>query len=64
LLIGKHHSRKQIKLLAIIGGNNDKSRLTIMDIEYQKRRACDKEKDFYKLRIANKIDKTLIEKLK
>jgi|GEM_PF-1496284 len=64
LLIGKHHSRKQIKLLAIIDGDNDKSRLTIMDIEYQRRRACDKEKDFYKLRIVNNIDKKLIEKLK
>ena len=63
LLIGKHHSRKQINLLAIIDGDNDKSRLTIINIEYQRRRACEKDKDFYKLRIANKIDKKLIEKL-
>jgi hypothetical protein len=64
LLIGKHHSRSQVKLLAIIDGDNDKSRLTIMNIEYQRRRACDKDRDYYKLRIANKIDKKLIEKLK
>lgn len=64
LLIAKHHSRKQIKLLAIIDGDHDKSKLTIMNIEYQRRRACEKEKDYYKLRIENKIDKKLIEKLK
>ena len=64
LLIGKHHSRKQIKLLAIIDGDNDKSRLTIMNIEYQRRRACEKDKDFYKLKISSKIDKKLIEKIK
>ena len=62
LLIGKHHSRKQIKLLAIIDGDNNKSRLTIMNIEYQ-RRTCEKDRDYYKLRIVNKIDKKLIEKL-
>lgn len=64
LLVGKHHSRKQIKLLAIIDGDHDKSKFTIMNIEYQRTRACDRDKDFYKLRIANKIDKKLIEKLK
>ncbi|MEQ8518848.1 MAG: hypothetical protein RLN79_08905 [Cytophagales bacterium] len=64
LLMGKHHSRKQIKLLAIIDGDNEKSKFTIMNIEYQRRRACEKEKNYYKLRIANKIDKKLIEKLK
>lgn len=64
LLIVKHHSRKQIKLLAIIDGDNEKSRLTIMNIEYQRRRACEKDKDIYKLKISSKIDKKLIEKLK
>jgi len=63
LLIGKHHSRKQIKILAIIDGDNDKSRLTIANIEYQRRRACEKDNEFYKLKIENKIDKKLIEKL-
>lgn len=64
LLVGKHHSRKQIKLLAIIDGDNYKSGLTITNIEYQKRRACEKYKEYYKIRISVKIDKKLIEKLK
>lgn len=64
LLIGKHLSRKQIKLLALIYGDNEKSSLTIRKIEYQRRRACEKEKEYYQLRISDKIDKKLIEKLK
>ncbi len=64
LLIGKFHSRKQIQLLGIINGDIDKSSLTITNIEYQRRRACEKDKDFYKLKISNKIDKKLIEKIK
>lgn len=64
LLIGKHHNRKQIKLLAIIDGDSDMSRLKIMNIEYQRRKICEKNKDFYKLKISSKIDKILIEKIK
>lgn len=64
LLMGKHQSRKQIKLLAIIDGDNDKSRLTIINIEYHRRRACEKDKDQYKVRIVNQINNKLIEKLK
>lgn len=64
LLIGKFHSRKQIQLLAIIDGDNEKSNLSIMDIEYQRRRACEKDKDFYKLKISSQIDQKLIEKIK
>lgn len=64
LLIGRFHSRKQIQLLAIINGDNEKSSLTITNIEYQRRRACEKDKDFYKLKISNKINKKLIEKIK
>lgn len=63
LLIGKHHSRKQIKLLAIIEGDSDKSTLTIVNIEYQRQRVCERDKDFYKLKISSKIDKKLIEKI-
>lgn len=63
LLIGKHHGRKQIKILAIINGDNDGSRLTIANIEYRSKRACKKGQEFYKLRIAQRIDKKLIEKL-
>ena len=64
LIIGKFHSRKQIQLFAIIDGDNDKSSLSIMNIEYQRRRACEKDKDFYKLKVSSKIDKKLIEKIK
>lgn len=64
LLIGKHNSRKQIKLLAIIDGDSYMSKLTIMNIEYQRRRACEKYNDFYKLKVSSKIDKKLIEKIK
>jgi hypothetical protein len=64
LIIGKFHSRKQIQLLAIIDGDNDKSSLSIMNIEYQRRRACEKDKTFYKLKVSRKIDKKLIERIK
>lgn len=64
LLIGKHQTRKQIKMTAIIKGENDRSSLTIMNIEYRRRRACEEEKDYYKIRIADKIEQQLVEKLK
>jgi len=64
LIIGKHQSRKQVKFSAIIDGDNEKSKLTIRNIGYQKRRTCEKEKDYYKLKVLNKIDKKLIEKIK
>lgn len=64
LLIKKHHSRKQIKLLAIIDGDSQKSSLKIMDIEYLRKKSCNKEDDYYKLRVNNKIDKKLIKELK
>lgn len=64
LLIRKHHSRKQIKLTAIIDGDNDRSSLTINNIEYKRRKACDKDKEYYRIRISNKIEKKLIKKLK
>ncbi len=64
LLIGKHHSRKQIKLIAIIKGENNKSSLTIKNIEYKLRKACEKDKEYYRIRILNKIENKLIEQLK
>ncbi|UTW65500.1 hypothetical protein KFE94_12660 [bacterium SCSIO 12643] len=63
LLIGKHHSRKQIQLLAIIAGDSTMSSLTIMNIEYQRKRACENEKMYHKLKISNQIDQKLIKKL-
>ncbi len=64
LLIGKHHSGKQIRLLALIKEDNDKSSLTVRNIEYKRRKACYKDKEYYKIRVSDKIDKKLIEKLK
>lgn len=64
LLIGKHHSGKQIKLLALIKGESDKSSLTIKSVEYRRRKACDKEKEYYKIKVSNTIEKKLIKKLK
>ncbi len=64
LLIGKHHSMKQIKLTAIIHGEKNNSSLTIKNIEYEQRKACTLDKDYYKIRISNKIESKLIEKLK
>lgn len=64
LLIGNQHSRKQIKLLAIIVGDHYNSRLTIMNIDYQQSKACEKDKEYYKFRVSNRIEKKLIKKLK
>lgn len=63
LLIGKHHSWKQIKLIAIIKSKNDKSSLTIKNIEYQRTKKCEKDKEYYKIRIADKIERKLIKNL-
>ena len=64
LIIAKHHSRKELKFSAIISGDDNSSALTINGFKYQKLRACTKEKDFYLLKLSNKINKKLIDKLK
>ena len=64
LIIAKHHSRKELKFSAIISGDDNNSALTINGFKYQKLRACTKEKDFYLLKLSNKIKKKLIDKLK
>ncbi|SMG35958.1 hypothetical protein SAMN05661096_02393 [Marivirga sericea] len=64
LLMGKHLSRKQIKSLAIISGDSNKSNLRIKNIEYHRRRNCNKDQEYYQIRISEKIDAKLIEELK
>ena len=64
IIIGKHHSRKQIQLVAIVQGDNDKSSLTISGFKYQRRNACSKDKEYYVLPLSEKIEKKFISKLK
>ena len=64
IIIGKHQSRKQIQLEAIIQGDNNKSSLTIDGFKYQRRRACSKDNQYYVLTLSEKIDKKFISKLK
>ncbi|MEL7376514.1 MAG: hypothetical protein AAFY36_04800 [Bacteroidota bacterium] len=63
LLIGKHHSRKEISILAVIDGNESKSSLTLSDIKYQRTRACNRDQEYYRIRVSNRIDRKLIRKL-
>lgn len=64
LLICKHHTLKEIKLIAIINGGNEKSSLTIKNLEYVQRKTCKKNKEYYKIKISKKIEQVLIKKLK
>ncbi len=64
IIIGKHQSRKQIQLEAIVEGDNNKSSLTIHGFKYQRRRACLKNKEYYVLTLSEKIEKKFISKLK
>ena len=64
IIIGKHHCRKQIQLEAIVKGDNDKSSLTIRSFKYQRRKACNKDKEYYVLPLSEKIEKKFISKLK
>ena len=64
LLIGKHNIRKEINFLAIIQGNNNKSSLTIKQIKYTRKRVCNKDHEYYKIKVVGKIEDILIDKLK
>jgi hypothetical protein len=64
LVIGKHLSRKQIRLQAIVQGDANRSTLTIHGFKYQQRRPCKKDKEYYLLTLSEKIEKKFISKLK
>jgi hypothetical protein len=64
IVIGKHQSRKRIKLEVVVQGNDDKSSLKIHAFNYQKRKACSKDKEYYILRLSKEIEKKFISKLK
>jgi hypothetical protein len=52
-----------MKLMAVVKGNKDQSSLTLYNLEYQRKSACNKDEEYYKLKISNKIENTLIERL-
>lgn len=64
LIIGKYHYRKAIEFKVIISGNDKKSELTIEEVSYKKRKACEKEINFYRDKIQGKIEKKFIRKIK
>lgn len=64
IIIGKFHSRKHIKLLAIINGNERKSSLKVHGFEFTRLSACKKEKDYYQVKLSNRIEEKFIDKLK
>lgn len=64
IIIGKHQSRKQIQVQAIIQGDNNKSSLIIHGFKYQRRKACSKDKEYYVLPLSERIEKKFISKLK
>lgn len=64
IIIGKHHSRRQIELMAIVEGDDRKSSLTIDGFSYTRRRACEREQEYYKVKLADKTDEKFIDQLK
>jgi hypothetical protein len=64
IIIGKQHSRKEIKFTAIVKGDDKNSSLELKKLHYQKRNNCKKEKDYYLIKLSKKIEGKFIEKLK
>ena len=63
LIIGKHHSRTEIRCLAIVDGNATTSSLTITDVHYHRKKACRKASDHYLVKVSDRIDRKLIDQL-
>lgn len=63
IIIGKHQSRKQIQLEAIVQGDNNKSTLAIHGFTYQQRKACRKGNEYYVVTLSEKIAKKFINKI-
>jgi hypothetical protein len=63
IIIGKHTSRKHIKLIAIILGDDSSSSLTIKEFDFYRRRACKKESEYYKVKLSERISKEFINKI-
>lgn len=64
IIIGKHHSRRAIDLKVIVSGNENKSWLTIQGLSYKRVKKCQKESNYYRVRLTNQIQKKFIDKLK
>ena len=64
LVIGKHHRRKTITFKVIINGNDKNSELTISDVEYQRKKACEKDISFYQDVIQRKIEQKFINRIR
>lgn len=64
ILIGKHLSNTQIRLQAVIQGDQATSSLTINGFRYQKRSACQKENAYYIQKLSKKIEKKFINKIR
>ena len=63
LVIGKHHSRRQIQFQATIEGDKEKSSLTVHGFKYQQRKSCNKDREYYVLTLSERINKKFITKL-
>jgi hypothetical protein len=63
IIIGKHHSRKGIEMRAIVSGDENKSRITIQSFDYKRAKKCLREKNYYRIRLTNQIQKKFIDKL-
>lgn len=61
--IVKHHSRKSIHLRLTIDGNEETSRLRIINVTADRRREFNKPRDFYKDKLTKKIENKFIERL-
>ena len=64
IIVGKHWSRKQIKLTAILNGDDQKSSLVIDSFEFQRKWSCKKGEEYYREKSSKKIEKKFINKLK
>ena len=64
VIIGKHHSWRQITAMVVLGGDDRQSFMNFSDVKYQRRRKCDNNKNIVAVRVKNVIDRKLIEEIK
>jgi len=64
LSLGRHRSRSGLDFIAVVNGNEKKSSLTIINMEYARKRLCKKDEKYYKSKAERKIARKLIRKLK
>jgi len=62
--IVKHHSPKSIRIRVIISGNENNSKLRVINISADRKRQFSKSRDYYKVKLIRKIENKFVDRLK